>query len=124
MNERIKKLRKELGLSGEKFGERIGVGKTAISRLENGSNNVTEQTFKSICREFNVNEEWLKTGEGEMFKPAEDKFTAYLARIDVGNDDLIKDLIEVYMELDSTSKDALRKLADNMAEKRNKRRQM
>lgn len=124
MNERIKKLRKELGLSGEKFGERIGVGKTAISRLENGSNNVTEQTFKSICREFNVNEEWLKTGEGEMFKPAEDKFTAYLARIDFGNDDLIKDLIEVYMELDSTSKDALRKLADNMAEKRNKRRQM
>ena len=67
MNERIKVLRKELGLTLDKFGERLGVTKTTISRLENGINNVTEQMIKSICREFNVNENWLRTGEGEMF---------------------------------------------------------
>lgn len=67
MNERIKELRKTLGLTLEKFGERLGVGKTAINKLEKGENNVTDQMFKSICREFNVNPEWLKDGTGDMF---------------------------------------------------------
>lgn len=67
MNERIKQLRKELGLTLEKFGEKIGVTKQTVSRIENGINNVTDQMFKSICREFNVNENWLRTGEGDMF---------------------------------------------------------
>lgn len=67
MNERIKELRKTLGLTLEKFGESLGVTKTAVSRLENGERNITDQMFKSICREFNVNPEWLKDGIGEMF---------------------------------------------------------
>lgn len=65
--ERIKELRKKMGLSGEKFGERLGVSRAAISNLENGTRGVTEQMFTSICREYNVNEQWLRTGEGEMF---------------------------------------------------------
>lgn len=56
LNKRVKELRKYLGLTLEKFGERIGVTKVTISRIENGINNVTEQMFKSICREFNVSE--------------------------------------------------------------------
>lgn len=72
MNERLKELRKSLGLSGEKFGSAIGVTRTAISLLESGKNNLTEQSIKSICREFNVNEQWLRTGEGEMFNALED----------------------------------------------------
>ena len=67
MNERIKQLRKELGLTLDKFGEKIGVGKTAISKIENGDRSVTDQMFKSICREFNVRDEWLRTGELPMF---------------------------------------------------------
>ena len=67
MNERIKQLRKELGLTLEKFGERLGVSKVAISLIENGKNALTDQMFKSICREFNVREEWLRTGELPMF---------------------------------------------------------
>lgn len=68
-------LRKELGLNQEKFGERLGVGKTAISKLEKGYNNLTEQMARSICREFNVNEDWLRTGEGDMFINYEDEQT-------------------------------------------------
>lgn len=68
MNNRIKELRKALNLTLEKFGNRLGVSKTAISKLEKGENNVTDQMFKSICREFNVNEEWLRNGTGEMFE--------------------------------------------------------
>lgn len=68
MNERIKKLRKEyLGLTLEKFGEKLGVKKSAVSLIEKGTNSVTEQMFKSICREFNVNPEWLRNGTGEVF---------------------------------------------------------
>lgn len=71
--ERIKEVRKSLGLTLEKFGEKIGVTKVAISNLENGHRNLTEQMTKSICREFNVSEEWLRTGDGEMFLPVNRK---------------------------------------------------
>lgn len=71
--ERIKEVRKSLGLTLEKFGEKIGVTKVAISNLENGHRNLTEQMTKSICREFNVSDEWLRTGEGKMFLPVNRK---------------------------------------------------
>lgn len=67
MQNRIKALRKELNLTQEKFGERLGMKKNSISQIENGINALTEQLLVSICREFNVNEEWLRTGKGEKF---------------------------------------------------------
>lgn len=69
IGERIKKLRTsdELRLTLEKFGERVGVTKTAISKIEKNERNTTDQMFKSICREFNVNPEWLRNGTGDMF---------------------------------------------------------
>ena len=57
-----------MGLSQPAFGERIGLKKSAISKLETGAYHLTEQSLLSICREFNVNMEWLRTGEGEMFQ--------------------------------------------------------
>ncbi|WP_315504117.1 helix-turn-helix transcriptional regulator [Alloprevotella tannerae] len=68
MNNRLKELRKELGLSGEKFGEKIGVKKAAISKIESGAVGLSDSNILAICREFNVNEEWLRTGSGAMFK--------------------------------------------------------
>ena len=68
MGERVKELRKALGLSGEKFGEKIGVTRSAISDIERGRNGLSDSNILAICREFNVNEEWLRTGTGEMFK--------------------------------------------------------
>ena len=71
MNGRIKELRKALGLTMEKFGAQIGVKKSAVSEIENGRNSVSEQLTHSICNaNWNgkyVNEEWLRTGNGEMF---------------------------------------------------------
>lgn len=64
MNERIKALRKKLKLSQEEFGKRIGVGKTSISKIETGENNPSDQTVMLICNEFNVNEKWLRNGDG------------------------------------------------------------
>ena len=67
MNERLKKIRKELNLSQEEFGKRLGITGGGISKLEKGERNITEQMQKSICREFKVNVLWLTDGEGEMF---------------------------------------------------------
>lgn len=67
--ERVKEIRKTLGLTLEKFGEKLGVGKTSISKIEKQQVRLTDQMAKSICREFDVNEEWLRTGVGDMFLP-------------------------------------------------------
>lgn len=67
MNERIKQLRKEINISQEEFGKRIGIGKTSVSKIETGENSPSEQTIMLMCREFNVNEEWLRNGKGDMF---------------------------------------------------------
>lgn len=65
MNERIKQIRKEAGLTLEKFGQRIGITAASCSTIESGKSNPSTQTVRSICREFGVNEKWLRTGEGE-----------------------------------------------------------
>ena len=67
MNERLKIIRLKLKLTQEDMGTKIGVTNATISRLEKGVNNFTERMITSICREFNVNEEWLRHGTGEMF---------------------------------------------------------
>lgn len=67
MKERLKELRKTLGLSQDAMASRIGVTRGAVCRLETGSNGFTNQTVMAICREFNVSEEWLRTGAGSMF---------------------------------------------------------
>ena len=68
-NERVKTIRKTLGLTMEKFGDQLGVSKSTISRIEKGVNGLTEQMSRSICREFDVDEKWLRTGKGKMFLP-------------------------------------------------------
>ena len=71
MNERIKALRKVLGMSQDIFAEKLGLTKNYISLIENGKRNLSEQSVKVLCREFNVNEEWLRNGTGEMFLPTD-----------------------------------------------------
>ena len=65
--ERVKRIRKEKDLTLEKFGEKVGVTKQTISRIENGINSLTDQMVLSICREFSFNEKWLRNGTGEPF---------------------------------------------------------
>lgn len=70
VGERIKKLRKMLDLTQQKFGERIGIKGNTVAQYELGRNEPIDAVLSLICREFGVNEEWLRTGEGEIFKPA------------------------------------------------------
>ena len=69
ISERIKQIRKDQNQTMEVFGQRIGVTRNSISMIESGRNNPSDQTIRSICREFSVNETWLRTGEGDMYEP-------------------------------------------------------
>lgn len=69
MNTRIKKLRKALELTQQSFADRLGLKQNSIALIESGRK-TSDQTIRNICREFHVNEEWLRTGAGEMFQPA------------------------------------------------------
>ena len=96
-NERVKDLRKSIGLTQEKFGERVGVKKNTISQIESGVNGVTDQLRLSVCREFNVNEDWLRTGEGSMFsEPDEDEeITKFLGDILSDQPDFRRRLVSI-----------------------------
>lgn len=72
MNERIKQLRKHLGLNQSDFASRLGVSQSAVAAWELGTRNPMDAVIQSICREFNVSERWLREGEGEMFLPQDD----------------------------------------------------
>ena len=83
MHDRIKQLRKSLGLTQEEFSARIGVKRGAIANYEIGRNEPVDAVVSLICREFNVSETWLRTGEGEMYAYAEknDRLAGLVARL-------------------------------------------
>jgi len=104
--ERIRCLRKELKLSQEAFGNKLGVVKSSISALEKNKRNPTEQMTKSICREFNVNYFWLTEGFGEMFSdsPLLDNLADKYDLSDVD-----KKIIKLFVELDKKDRDKFTK---------------
>lgn len=108
--ERIREVRKALGLTLEKFGEKIGMKKNSVSQLENGKNSVTEQVVKAICREYNVDYMWLTTGDGEMFIDTDDDFIERIDRIMVGEDEARKSLFKFMLELSDEDIAALDRL--------------
>lgn len=96
--ERVKEIRKSLGLTLEKFGEKLGVKKGALSSIENGRNALTEQLAKAICREYNVNYDFLIRGEGDMFDNLPQTIIDELC-LQYNLSDSEKAIIEMYVSL-------------------------
>lgn len=71
MHNRLKRLRKELDMTQQDFSDKIGVSRSNIGKYETGISEPSSAVISLICREFNVNENWLRTGEGDMFLPAD-----------------------------------------------------
>ena len=114
MNKRLTELRKSLNLSMEDFGKRLGVGRSTISRLESGSNNLTEQMIKSICREYNVDYMWLTTGKGEMFIDLPETIIDELCmQYELDEDD--RKLITEYIKLDKKIRSAIKQYIKNVS---------
>ncbi|MCI8844518.1 MAG: helix-turn-helix domain-containing protein [Oscillospiraceae bacterium] len=103
---RIFSLRKCVGLNQESFGKRIGVTRSAVCNYENGSRSIGEQVILSICREFNVSEEWLRTGKGEMLVPKEEDALDELVK-QYGLSDGDHMLIEKFLKLKSAERQAV-----------------
>lgn len=115
---RIKEIRKQLNLSMKQFGARLGgVSKQTISNIENGNRNATEHMEKSICREFNVNEEWLRNGTGEPFVhyTRNEEIRQFIDEIEMaGSDDFRNRLVSVLSHLTESEWDFLAKVAARM----------
>lgn len=127
--ERVKEVRKFRKMSMEQFGERLGVQKSAISKIEKGDRGLTEQMLKAICREFNVNETWLRTGDGDMpQKLSEEEEIADLVSdvLENGKNNefygIILEIIRTYNELSPGSQEVIKnfskKLSENLSKKK------
>ena len=122
MNERIRLLRKELGLNQSHFGTKIGVKQGTVAGYESGARTPLDAVVSSICREFDVNEEWLRTGEGEMFEQMTEqqkllKYTGMLLKDkDSAIVNAIQSFIITYEQLDDTSKATLEKIAQQFTD--------
>lgn len=109
MNERIKELREILKLSQESFGEKIGItSRGHISSVERKQRNVTTRIINDICREFNVNEEWLRFGTGEMFK--EEAFSLDKYAKEKGATSFDIELIKIYLDMPDDLRNRLKDL--------------
>lgn len=117
MNERLKKLRKTLDMTQRAFGERIGVKGNTIAQYEIGRNEPIDAVISLICREFNVNETWLRAGEGEMFvqRTEADELSQVFSAIAASDDELIKRIIRAYWKLDDKEKAAVKKLIEGFS---------
>lgn len=91
MNVRIKKIRESLGMTQEEFGKRIGSARNTIANYETGNRNPSNAVITSICREFGINEEWLRTGEGEMYIQTnpDDRYASNVGKLQRADDETI-----------------------------------
>lgn len=116
MKDRLKKLRKELDMTQQAFADKIGMKQNTIAQYEMGRTTPSDAIIFSICREFNVNENWLRTGEGNMFIELSEqekvmKYTGLLLKDeDSAVANAIQALIVTYEQLDDTSKATLNKI--------------
>lgn len=106
MNDRIKKLRKELDLTQQKFGAAISVKGNTVAQWESGRNDPPDSSITFICREFNVNEDWLRNGVGEMFiDPAAFSLDEYAQANKLNKTEI--SIIRGFMELDPATRQAI-----------------
>lgn len=131
MNERIKELRKALNLTQQEFADKLNIKRGAIANYEIGRNEPIDAVISLICKEFNVNENWLRNGKGEMFKersPSEEVgyYVEDLLEYDGNGNpfyDMIIEMMKKYSELDDKSKTVIREYFRGVADGIHKEKQ-
>lgn len=116
MNERIKIVRKHLHLTLDSFSSRIGITSSGLSKIERGLSGASEQTILSICREFNVNETWLRTGDGDMFDQDQPSILSRLAdeyKLTARE----QSALSAFLELSDSDRAAIMRYVDKLVEK-------
>ena len=116
--ERVLEIRKTLDLTMDKFGEKLGVQKSAISKIEKGRVNLSDQMVKLLCREYNDNYDYLTTGEGEMFDDLPQTVLEELCQ-QYDLDDLDKFIVELYIGLPENVRCCIKSRAKDLIQTRN-----
>lgn len=120
MKDRFKELRKELNVTQQEFADKLKISRNFVAQIEMGSKVPSNRTIDDVCREFNVNEEWLRTGNGDMFVPGikDKQISAMLADVmKSGEDSFRHRLVSALARLDDKGWDNLEKLIDMISNK-------
>jgi len=119
IHSRVKEVRKALNMAQDEFGDKIGIKKSSISQIESGKTNPSDLTVRAICREFRVDETWLRTGVGEMFRTStpDQQIAEFAAMLLEGRaeDAFKRKLVSALSRLDPESWAALERVADEIA---------
>lgn len=118
--DRLIEIRKKLGYSQAKFAAQLGLSRNFINQVENRNKNVSERTVSDICREFDINETWLKTGEGNMFieLTKEEEIVTFIGEVLRDEDDSFKKrLISGLAALDETGWEVLENFLNSIQKK-------
>lgn len=121
MNERLKELRKSLKMNQAEFAKALGVGQSSLAMIETNRRPLTNKNIKLICAEFDVNEEWLRTGKGEMFviQSKEEELAAFFGDILNDGSSFKKRFISALAALDTEDWEVIEKFINSIiAEKK------
>lgn len=118
MGERIKALRKALDITQQEFAEKIALSRNYVAMIEIGQRDPSERTISDICREFDVNETWLRTGEGDMFVevPEEKRLADFVFSVGQGDNEFLRRLVRAMARLDVEDWKRLEQLALKLKE--------
>lgn len=116
MNTRITELIALLGIKRAEFARKLNLSPPFVSELCSGAKSPSDRTISDICREFNVNEGWLRTGDGEIFVQIDkdEEFDRLCAEIQLSNDEFIKGIMRKYWRLDENGKSIIRDMLSGM----------
>lgn len=120
IGERVKELRKQVNLTQQAFADRLNLKRNTVGSYEVNVVEPSDRTISDICREFNVNETWLRTGEGEMFNQItrSEKITSFLTEITEGEgDDFKRRFVEMLAELEPEDWKLLERMAEKLQKK-------
>ena len=117
MKDRLKQIRSALNLTQAAFADKLNISRSIIATYEGGHAPVSERNIADICDKFSINEEWLRTGEGPMFRQQSDidnQLAAEVAKLIQSEDDFTKKLIAAYLALPDDAKDKVREFVSTI----------
>ena len=118
INERIKKIRTDKGYSQQRFADKINLSKNFINLLESGARNPSERTLKDIAVGFNVNLNWLKTGEGDVYEEESEEAVIKSLRTEYNLDDMDLEIIQTYIKMAPLERQVFKDFIKNIADKK------
>lgn len=121
MHERLKKIRKSLHLTQQEFADKLGITRSTVATYETGKSNPSDAAVSLMCKEFNINETWLRTGEGDMFieQTADEQIATFIGDLLKDEEDSFKRrLISGLCALDDDGWDVLQKFLDSIHQKK------